>query len=117
LPGRAGYWSLNVKAALEHQVLGALLTQADATFLTPGWMMVATDDARDRRSELGLSIQNISRLSGTVKMVAKTLETKESEPKYHMSVGANEFIMTMRRDVDWSLVAASLPEDRLDAGI
>jgi len=117
LPGRAGYWSLNVKAALEHQVLGALLTQADATFLTPGWMMIATDDARDRRAELGLSIQNISRLSGTVKMVTKTLETEESEPKYHMSVGADEFIMTMCRDVDWSIVAASLPEDRLDAGI
>lgn len=117
LPGRAGYWSLNVKAALEHQVLGPLLTQADATFLTPGWMMIATDDARDRRAELGLSIQNISRLSGTVKMLTKTLETEESEPKYHMSVGADEFIMTMRRDVDWSMVAASLPEDRLDAGI
>ena len=113
LPGRAGYWSLNVKAALEHQVLGVLLTQADATFLTPGWMMIATDDARDRRAELGLSIQNISRLSGTVKMVTETLKTEESEPKYHMSGGADEFIITMRRDVDWSMVAASLADHRL----
>ena len=117
LPGRTGYWSLNVKAALEHQVIGPMLSGADATLLTAGWMMIANDDARDSRAELGLSIHNISRLSGSVKMVTKMLENDETDKKYHMSVGSDEFIMTMRRDVDWSMVAAALPEDRLDAGI
>jgi len=117
LPGRSGYWSLNVKAALEHQVIGPMLSGADATLLTAGWMMIANDDARDRRAALGLSIHNISRLSGSVKMVTRMLENDENDKKYHMSVGSDEFIMTMRREVDWSMVAAALPEDRLNAGI
>jgi hypothetical protein len=102
---------------LEHQVIGAWLSQADATLLTAGWMMIADDDAKGRRSELGLSIPNVSRLSGSVKMVTKFIHEEENDHNFHSSVTSGEFVMRMRRDVDWSLVAAALPEDRLDAGI
>ena len=117
LPGRTGYWTLNVEAALKHQVIGAWLSQADATFLTAGWMMIANDDAKGRRSELGLVIPNISRLSGSVKMETKFIHEEDNDHNFHSSVTSGEFVMRMRRDVDWSLVAAALPEDRLDAGI
>lgn len=52
LPGRSGYWRLNVDAALQRPVIGQWLNQADTLFLTPGWKMVARDEARDRRASL-----------------------------------------------------------------
>lgn len=117
LPGRTGYWTLNLQAALKHKLIGAWLNEADSALLTPGWMMIARDDARNQRDELGLSILNLADLSGSVKMEIKPIEDEDSEQQFRMSVTANEMIMRMRRDVDWSMVAAALPEERLDAGI
>ena len=117
LPGRTGYWTLDVEAALKHQVIGAWLNQADSAFLTPGWAMVAKDDARDRRAELGLSLLNISRISGSVKMETKFIDEEENDHNFHSSVTSGEFVMQMQLGVDWSMIAAALPEDRLDAGI
>jgi beta-lactamase regulating signal transducer with metallopeptidase domain len=117
LPGRNGYWTLNVHAAFKHQVLGQWLNQADALFLNPGWKMVAAEHSRDRRAELGLSLTNIAGISGTVAMETKFINNAENNHKFHSSVTANEFVMQMQQGVDWANIAAALPEERLDAGI
>jgi hypothetical protein len=100
LPGRSGYWRLNVDAALQHPVIGQWLNQADTLFLTPGWKMVARDEARDRRAELGLSLKNVASISGSVNMQTKMIDKAETDHDFHTSVTTNEFVMRMRRDDD-----------------
>jgi beta-lactamase regulating signal transducer with metallopeptidase domain len=117
LPGRTGYWTLNLEAALKRHVVGGWINQADTVVLTPGWMMIAKDDAKDQRTELGLSIRNLANLSGSVKMETERIEDEESEQQFRMTVSSVETVIRMRRDVDWSLFAAALTKTPLDAGI
>ncbi len=117
LPGRTGYWSLNFQAALKHQLIGEWLNQADAGFITPGWMMIAKDEARGQRGRLGLSLRNLATLSGTVMMETKRIEDDDSEKTFRTKVTTSEMILRMRKDVDWSSIAAALPKERLDSAI
>jgi hypothetical protein len=102
---------------LKRHVVGGWINQADTVVLTPGWMMIAKDDAKDQRTELGLSILNLANLSGSVKMETERIEDEESEQQFRMTVSSVETVIRMRRDVDWSLFAAALTKTPLDAGI
>lgn len=117
LPGRTGYWSLNFQAALKHELIGEWLNEADAALLTPGWMMIAREETRGQRDELGLSLQNLANFSGTVTMETTRIEDEDSEQTFRTNVTTSEMILRMRKDVDWSSVAAALPEERLDAAL
>lgn len=117
LPGRTGYWSLNFQAALKHELIGEWLTEADAALLTPAWMMISREEARGQRDELGLSLQNLANFSGTVTMETTRLDDADSKQTFRTNVTTSEMILLMRKDVDWSSVAAALPEERLDAAL
>lgn len=117
LPGRTGYWSLNFQAALRHDLIGEWLNEADAALLTPGWMMISREEARGKRAELGLSLQNLEQFSGTVTMETTRIEDEDSEQTFRTNVTTSEMVLRMRKDVDWLSVAAALPEERLDAAL
>lgn len=117
LPGRSGYWSVNVEALWKDPVISQWLGQAELMFLTPGWSFIAAEDAADRRVELGLSLSNVASVGGEVTMSNKRIEDPDSEETFHSTVKAGEFVFHMRDKVDWSAVADSLAKDRLHAAI
>jgi hypothetical protein len=117
LPGRTGYWRVNVDAAMKHPVIGQWLDQADTLFLTPGWLMVVKNEAKGRRADLGLSLTHVENISGSVNMKTKLIDKEETGHDFHTTATAHEFVLRMRRDVDWAAVADALPEERFDAAL
>jgi hypothetical protein len=115
LPGRSGYWQLNIDSALKHPVIGQSLNQAESVLLASGWLMVAKEEAKGRRVELGLSLTNVESIAGSVNMKTELLPDAKTDHNFNTSVTAHEFVMRMRRDADWLMVAAALPEERVDA--
>ena len=117
LPGRTGYWSVNLEAVWKDPVMAQWLNTIELTFLMPGWRVIANEDGADRRGELGLLLTNIQTVGGDVTLKTERIDDPESEETYRSTAKSGEFVFHLRDKVDWKAVADSLARDRLDAAI
>lgn len=117
IPGHSGYWSLNVKAVLKHPVMGPWLRLADSQFLSPGWVHIAREEAAGRRGELGLSLDNLDTIAGTLELKNDLIEGDEDGHDFSTVATSSRLTLNLKNDVDWIAVGEALAEDRLDAAI
>lgn len=117
LPGRTGYWSVNLEAVWKDPMMAQWLNTAELAFLTPGWKVIASEDAADRRSELGLTLSNVQAVGGELTMKTERIDDPESEERFRSTVKSSELVLHLRKQVNWTSVADALARDRLDAAI
>ena len=84
-PGLEGYWHLDVDAAMKHPEIGQLLRQGDTLFLTPGWERVVRTEFRNRRGALGLELENVAGIAGSLTLQTNGLEAAEGGEEINTS--------------------------------
>ncbi|MDA1015113.1 MAG: M56 family metallopeptidase [Planctomycetota bacterium] len=116
-PGASGYWHVNFRALSQHAVAGQWLKQADTWLLTPGWMMVTADRARDQRTALGLSVDNFSNASGSLVFRNTRLHDPAKKETTQSTVSANLGVLSFQRGVDWNAISNAFDKKRFNAAI
>lgn len=85
----SGYAAVDVVSLLQQPFVGAALPSAIEPYLDIAWKAVARDAASGRRAELGLAINNVRRIVGTVNYsMSKEEPDDESEALTSVKIGS-----------------------------